>query len=212
MRPQPNETALVYRTYGRLGQQVDDPQTSGRPDDDGEEKKTEYESQRRVVDEIQNKRLPSQRGKQSDQLEGRATFHQGLPLGDYREGAGLSGLERRILGGATGLVKLDKKRWLRQFAVMTPQELADRLREELQDAFAQPPGASAARIDSVLPPQELAPGTSMHITATNASGEAVEIELPTTLAIGYLADEEAAVDEWKIWLAELVRRLGFSNQ
>ncbi len=32
--------------------------------------------------------------------------------------------------------------------------------------------------------------------------------LPTTLAMGYLADAESAVDEWKHWVRDLHEELG----
>ncbi len=37
------------------------------------------------------------------------------------------------------------------------------------------------------------------------SGDRI-VELPVPLAMGYLADEEAAVDEFKVWAARLWER------
>ncbi len=49
------------------------------------------------------------------------------------------------------------------------------------------------------PPADLSPDTHFTVTVERA-GERRRAELPTGLAMAYLADEEAAVDEWKTWL------------
>jgi hypothetical protein len=68
---------------------------------------------------------------------------------------------------------------------MNPDEAARLLREELEDALAD-----------------------LSDRPAKARVLAVETDLPTGLAMAYLADEEAAVDEWKSWVAGLRACLG----
>lgn len=51
-----------------------------------------------------------------------------------------------------------------------------------------------------------APGRSFLVTV-KAGGRELRDELPVGLASAYLADEEAAVDEFKRWVAEWIARL-----
>ncbi len=91
---------------------------------------------------------------------------------------------------------------------MSPEEAARLLREELSDSFAEI-GAEAAglRLHSIQPPAALHAESVFLIAVHSPDRGTVELELPANLAVGYLADEEAAVDEWKRWVAELRRRL-----
>jgi hypothetical protein len=90
---------------------------------------------------------------------------------------------------------------------MNPDVAARLLREELEDALADPgEGPAKAIALTVLPPIDLAPDTSFRIRAS-LGPHTVETNLPTGLAIAYLADEEAAVDEWKSWVGGLRQRL-----
>jgi hypothetical protein len=90
---------------------------------------------------------------------------------------------------------------------MTPQELAAALQDELQDALTDLTTSRSLRVDSVLPPADLEAGSSLLVTISSDAGTSLAVELPSTLAIGYLADEEAAVDEWKGWVNRLSKRL-----
>lgn len=91
---------------------------------------------------------------------------------------------------------------------MTPQKLARTLQEELDEALADlHGGASCAWIRAVDPPTRLEAGTSFRISACTSAAQPIEVELPTNLALSYLADEEAAVDEWRHWLRALWGRL-----
>ncbi len=90
---------------------------------------------------------------------------------------------------------------------MHPQEAARLLRGELEDALAHPgDGPARAVALTILPPADLAPDTAFLVRAS-LGRQTLEVDLPTGLAIGYLADEEAAVDEWKSWVAALLARL-----
>ena len=90
---------------------------------------------------------------------------------------------------------------------MTPQEAARLLQAELQEALAElSDTVGDARLHQVRPPPDLGPDTAFRVSAASSSRH-VELELPSALAIAYLADEEAAVDEWKHWVAALAQRL-----
>lgn len=90
---------------------------------------------------------------------------------------------------------------------MSPDEAARLLREELEDALAEgTAGPATACTLAVQPPPDLAPDTCFQVRAS-LGPRTVESDLPTGLAMAYLADEEAAVDEWKRWVADLRQRL-----
>jgi hypothetical protein len=84
---------------------------------------------------------------------------------------------------------------------VSPEEAAIALREEIEAALAEAP-APRGRLRSVEPPADLGADTCFRITL-EARGAGLVVELPTGLAMAYLADEEAAVDEFKKWLADL---------
>jgi hypothetical protein len=90
---------------------------------------------------------------------------------------------------------------------MTPQELAAALQDELQDALTDLTNDESLYVNSVIPPADLEAASSLLVTVTSDAGKSLALELPSTLAIGYLADEEAAVDEWKAWVSRLCQRL-----
>lgn len=91
---------------------------------------------------------------------------------------------------------------------MNPDVAARLLCEELEDALADPAGGPAKAVAlTIVPPADLSPDTSFRIRAS-LGPHSVETDLPTGLAVAYLADEEAAVDEWKSWVAELRSSLG----
>jgi hypothetical protein len=89
---------------------------------------------------------------------------------------------------------------------MTPKDIAFQILEELEDAFSDLDGAEGLHVQGVDPPNDLAPDTFFVVTVAGRGREPHEIELPTTLAIGYLADEEAAVDEWRLWVRAVAQR------
>jgi hypothetical protein len=90
---------------------------------------------------------------------------------------------------------------------MTPNEAARLLREEIADALADLGGpAAAACLRAVRPPRDLGPDGCFQITAS-AGPRPLDFELPSGLAMAYLADEEAAVDEWKRWIVQVWRVL-----
>lgn len=67
--------------------------------------------------------------------------------------------------------------------------------------------AEPTRIRVHDPEPEEAPGRSFVVTV-RYRGRELRAELPVGLANAYLADEEAAVDEFKRWTAEWAGRLG----
>jgi hypothetical protein len=89
---------------------------------------------------------------------------------------------------------------------MTPQDVALKILEELEEALDDLDGAEGLHVRGVRPPDDLAPDTFFFVTLSGREGELTVIELPTTLAIGYLADEEAAVDEWRLWVRAVAQR------
>ncbi len=94
---------------------------------------------------------------------------------------------------------------------MTPKEAAQLLRDELEAALTDLAGESSThRVAHVLPPEDLSADTCFRITLLSEAGSA-ELELSTRLAMGYLADEEAAVDEWRHWVHEVWDRLADSS-
>jgi hypothetical protein len=90
---------------------------------------------------------------------------------------------------------------------MDPDVAARLLGEELEDALADlSHGQAAPRLLAVRPPPDLGPSTAFEITLLSGSRR-YETTLATGLAMAYLADEEAAVDEWKRWVMRLFERL-----
>lgn len=79
-------------------------------------------------------------------------------------------------------------------------ETARAIFDELSEAFRDLDEAGTVKVLDVSAPTELTPTTSFHVTLQAGSAAAVALALPATLAIGYLADEEAAVDEWRHWV------------
>ena len=76
---------------------------------------------------------------------------------------------------------------MRQFASMHPQEAARLLRGELEDALAHPSDGPARAVAlTILPPADLAPDTAFLVRAS-LGRQTLEVDLPTGLAIGYLA-------------------------
>ncbi len=82
---------------------------------------------------------------------------------------------------------------------MSPEEAAEALREELEETLADVHGMLDFRVSSVEPPRNLGADTYFHVTIDIGRGQASR-RLPTGLAMAYLADEEAAVDEFKRWV------------
>jgi hypothetical protein len=89
---------------------------------------------------------------------------------------------------------------------MTPQDIAFQILEELEDALIDFDGAEGLHVRGVSPPDDLAADTFFVVTVSGKEREPTEIELPTPLAIAYLADEEAAVDEWRLWVRAVAQR------
>ena len=90
---------------------------------------------------------------------------------------------------------------------MNPHDLAHLIDAELHAALSDPDeGLSERLVLQIEPPCELTPEAVLRISAATGSRR-VRIGLPASLALAYLADEEAAVDEWKTWVAQLRRRL-----
>jgi len=90
---------------------------------------------------------------------------------------------------------------------MTPHELAKLIKDELAEALSDLEPTQPLQVLDVVPPALLDAETSLSITIADTAGKLVELALPSSLAIGYLADEEAAVDEWRIWVQVIVSRL-----
>jgi hypothetical protein len=81
---------------------------------------------------------------------------------------------------------------------VNPSEAARALREEIIWTLTDlSGGAPAVTVLAVLPPDNLGADTSFRVRLRAADGRRVEADLPSGLVMGYLADEEAAVDEWK---------------
>jgi hypothetical protein len=91
---------------------------------------------------------------------------------------------------------------------MGPRELAEALKEELADALADTEGGAAPpAVEAVEPPQEIRADAVFHVIVRAAGGAALRVDLPANLAVSYLADEEAAVDEWRRWVRDLLQRI-----
>lgn len=89
---------------------------------------------------------------------------------------------------------------------MTPQQLASDIQEELADALAEMELPQRLSVIKVVPPDRLDAETCLYVTLASADGTIARFELPSSLAVGYLADEEAAVDEWRLWVQEIAAR------
>lgn len=99
---------------------------------------------------------------------------------------------------------LDKMRSGRQNRAMetrSRERLLAALREELEESLndlADRPGE--VTIEATASARDLEAGGSIAVSASWRTGRRREFQLPANLAIGYLADEEAAVDEWRHWV------------
>ncbi|NIR45688.1 MAG: hypothetical protein GWN99_14910 [Gemmatimonadetes bacterium] len=89
---------------------------------------------------------------------------------------------------------------------MEASEAARALHDEIA-ASLDDEGEASSRLAvvSVEPPAHLGPDTHFTVTVERESVRR-RMELPTGLAMAYLADEEAAVDEWKSWVSRLRAR------
>ncbi len=92
---------------------------------------------------------------------------------------------------------------------MNPREAAERIREELTEALAEAVAhGSDLVVRHVSAPPDL--GADRHFEITLSSRRdprrTLRVDLPASLAMGYLADEEAAVDEWRRWVQSLRER------
>lgn len=90
---------------------------------------------------------------------------------------------------------------------MTPQELASDIHDELADALADLELWPRLPVIEVAAPDRLDADSFLHVTLASADGARASLALPSSLAVGYLADEEAAVDEWRLWVQEIAARL-----
>jgi hypothetical protein len=90
---------------------------------------------------------------------------------------------------------------------MGPEEAAETLLEELEECLADLAGVTARPAVALQPPEELRADTSFQVRVSLAGVGSAESELPVNLALGYLADEEAAVDEWRLWVQAFWERL-----
>jgi hypothetical protein len=90
---------------------------------------------------------------------------------------------------------------------MRPQELASDIQDELADALIDLELPQRLSVIEVVPPDQLDAESCLYVTLASADGTTASLELPSSLAVGYLADEEAAVDEWRLWIQEIAARL-----
>ena len=90
---------------------------------------------------------------------------------------------------------------------MDPETAAERTREEIEAWLAEWEGGEL-QLQSLEAPSHLGANTCFTLAFANPRTRASRIVfLPTGLALGYLADEEAAVDEWKSWLHSVLTDL-----
>lgn len=82
------------------------------------------------------------------------------------------------------------------------QELEDYLQTALEEHLGEEEPI-AVRAEA---PDEEGPGSVVHVVV-RAGAREVHANLSSALLRAYLADEEAAVDEFKNWVAQLARRL-----
>ncbi len=92
---------------------------------------------------------------------------------------------------------------------MPLQEYARLIHEELEEALGDADPQVDIRVELVEAAEDGAPNTCFLIRLCFPSrGTRATIQLPSTLALGFLADEEAAVDEWRHWVHNLLERFG----
>ncbi len=82
---------------------------------------------------------------------------------------------------------------------MLPEDAAVALREEIEMGLVDL--GVEVRVVVVEAPADLGPDTCFRVRL-EIKGGLIESELPSGLAVAYLADEEAAVDEFKGWLRD----------
>lgn len=78
------------------------------------------------------------------------------------------------------------------------------LTEEIEaslDDLSDRPGE--VEVEATASGQDIEAGGTIAVSATWRAGGARHFQLPANLAIGYLADEEAAVDEWRHWVHDV---------
>ena len=80
---------------------------------------------------------------------------------------------------------------------MLPEEVAVALREEIEMGLGDL--GVEVRVVAVEAPADLGADGCFRVRLETEAG-LIERELPSGLAVAYLADEEAAVDEFKLWL------------
>ncbi len=91
---------------------------------------------------------------------------------------------------------------------MDRHELSRLLRDELAEALTDMGDLlEPMSVESVTPPRVLEAGASFRVRLLASRGRRLDADLPANLAIGYLADEEAAVDEFRQWLYEQRKKL-----
>ncbi|HEX9638376.1 MAG TPA: hypothetical protein VGB99_12620 [Acidobacteriota bacterium] len=83
-------------------------------------------------------------------------------------------------------------------------ELREALAEELRDLLGEG-WSGTVRVEE--PERGAAAGEAFRISIAQADRRTLEAELPCGLALGYLGDEENAVDVWKSWTEELAERI-----
>jgi hypothetical protein len=91
---------------------------------------------------------------------------------------------------------------------MEPVEAALELQGELESALEDESAGAVIRVLAVRPPPDLGADRVFRVILALPGSRDWTVDLPVPLAMGYLADEEAAVNEWKGWVLELVARLG----
>ena len=85
--------------------------------------------------------------------------------------------------------------------VQSRERLLADVREELVAGLNDlAEGPNDVTVEAVATDQSLEAGTFITVSASSAAAGRRDFKLPATLAIGYLADEEAAVDEWRHWV------------
>lgn len=87
---------------------------------------------------------------------------------------------------------------------------AEELEEYLQITLEEQLGAPERISVRVEAPEEEGPGSAFYVVVRAGTRE-IRADVPSALVKAYLADEEAAVDEFKRWVAKLVRRLAITG-
>lgn len=90
---------------------------------------------------------------------------------------------------------------------MTPEEAARELEEELEAALLDLEPDRGFTVQVLEVPGDLGADTHFVVRVGTTGAAATELRAPTPLVMGYLADEEAAVDEWRHWVHGLAERL-----